>query len=158
MIYNDVVALFRSVSQSIGETIHFDEGPRPYQNLEDVVGENIQGVWLLPMTPTHRPGFHLKTWQFILVFYKQTKIDAKQGQLRQIVHDAQAIGEKFFDTMNEVDVLFLQDLKFSPGYKELDNSLTGGAYSGTITLPGNACVTYDAETGIFDVTFDSTFA
>jgi hypothetical protein len=160
MIYNDVVALFRSVSQSIGGTIYFNEGPDPYRNREDIdgLGENTQGIWLLPMTPTWKQGDHLKSWQFILVFYKQTKIDALQDQLRQIVHDAMSVGESFFDTLDEASILFLSELKFSPGYKELDNSFTGGAYSGTITLPGNACITYDAETGIFDITFDATFA
>jgi hypothetical protein len=160
MIYNDVVALFRSVSQSLGEVVHFDEGPQPYRNREDVIGmgSTMQGVWLLPLVPSYKPGDYMKTWQFILVFYKQSPIDALQDQLRQVVHDAMSVGESFFETLNDVDLLFISDIKFSPGYKELDNSFTGGAYTGSITLPGNACITYDVETGIFDITFDSTFA
>lgn len=141
MIYSEVVAMFESIANQSIPGNYFNEGPDYYRNREDVIGVSGQpGVWVLPMTATDRLPVNAsatKSYQVIIVFYKQTSIDFLQEQLRQTINDTEALARAFMHKLDEIELLQIGDVNISPGYKQLDNSFTGVALSFALTLPDN---------------------
>lgn len=135
-----MVALLESASRSIfvEPELYFNEGQDQYRNREDVLEYNQFGMWVLPITSIDRlasnGGSSTKTWNINLIIYKQTSIDALQAEVRQIVHDAEAIGELYYHHLNDIDYIVLGDVTQTPAYKQFDGSFSGVSLSFSITV------------------------
>jgi hypothetical protein len=137
MSHRSVVNLINDVAVSLSDGIQFGYGVRSEFNQSEKKGE--QFIWMVPLTasPTYTNNNatenYQKTWNCIILFFKQDKTDSLSDHYHEILNDMDSLVDRFVNRLNDwslsesdtVGAVTIRNFQQTPYIKADADILTG---------------------------------